>query len=161
MTPSKSEYRVPKYLRMQRKGDVITLSVSDSGTNWRDNPRQPQTITISGLAETLYVGLAVDSIQGTPRKEYMAEAKFSNLKLTDENATPTPQPTATPEPTEPPIPKYEIAIDENIQNGTIQIETESGIGSGGNKITWLADDNIPADAVEGVTSIYSATERQF
>ena len=48
---SKSEYRVPKYLE-QRKGDVITLSVSDSGTNWRDNPRQPQTITISGLAET-------------------------------------------------------------------------------------------------------------
>lgn len=151
---SKTEYRVPQYLRMQRKGDVITLSVSDSGTNWKDNPRQPQTITISGLAETLYVGLAVDSIQGTPRKEYMAEAKFSNLKLTDENATPTPQPTATPEPTEPPIPKYEIAIDENIQNGTIQIETESGIGSGGNKITWLADDNIPADAVEGQTNIF-------
>ncbi len=52
------------------------------------------------------------------------------------------------------IPKYEIAIDENIQNGTIEIETESGIGSGGNKITWLADDNIPADAVEGVTNIF-------
>lgn len=90
---SKSEYRMPNYLRMQRNGNDITLSVSDSGVNWNDNPRQPQTVTINDLPETLYVGIAADSAEGTPRKEYMSEAKFSNLNASDINSTPTPAPT--------------------------------------------------------------------
>lgn len=92
---SNSSFTMPKYMRMQRSGDTITLSVSNNGTSWTNNPRQPQTITISGLSETLYVGLAVDSIQGVPKKEYMAEAEFSNLKLAE--GTSDAMPTATPD----------------------------------------------------------------
>ncbi len=73
---SSNEYRMPKYLRLSRNGDTITLSVSDDGKNWEGNPRQPYEVNLSGLDSTVYVGIAVDSAQGSPMKEYMAEAKY-------------------------------------------------------------------------------------
>ena len=78
---SKDEYRVPKYMRIQRVGDRITFYVSDDGEDWTNNPRQPQSVTIEGLADTLYVGIAVDSVEGTPTKDYMAEVKYGNITL--------------------------------------------------------------------------------
>ncbi len=75
---SDEAYSMPSYMRIQRSGDTLTFSVSDSGygDEWTDNARQPMSITFDSLASTLYVGLAVDSAQGTPMKEYMSEAKF-------------------------------------------------------------------------------------
>ena len=149
---SNSKYTMPGYMRMQRSGDTITLSVSNSGSSWTDNPRQPQTITISGLSDTLYVGLAVDSIQGTPRKEYMGEAKFSNLNLAEGTPVPTPKPTASPTAT-PKIPEYNIIVSSDIKNGSIEIN-----GSGQSTVTWEASDHIPASAAEDSTVIYSTGE---
>lgn len=73
---STSAYRMPKYLRLSRSGNEITLSVSDDGKDWSGNPRQPYTVTLESLSDTVYVGIAVDSVQGSPMKEYMAEAKY-------------------------------------------------------------------------------------
>lgn len=129
---SKDEYHVPKYLRMRRNGDEITLSVSDSGKNWTDNPRKPMTKTIDNLADTVYVGLAVDSIMGIPCKEYMAEAKFSSLKLSINDEKPFPDP---PEP----LPKpnsYNITVSNEIQNGSVEI-----IGTASQTITWEASEH--------------------
>ena len=78
---SKEECRVPQYMRMQRTGNTITLSVSDDGKDWTNNPRQPQSIEIPGLSDTIYVGIATDSIQGVPVKDYFSQAKYSNIIL--------------------------------------------------------------------------------
>lgn len=162
---SKSQYRVPDYLRMVRTGDTITCYVSDDGVSWTNNPRQPLTLTISGLSETLYVGLAVDSIQGTPVKEYMAEAKFSNLTITEytppsptplptASPTPTPAPTNSPSPTPTPEPNYDIAFGD-IENGSLSLRIGvAEYSSAGKSVIWRAEDNIPADAVPEVTNIF-------
>ena len=78
---SKEECRVPQHMRMQRTGNTITLSVSDDGKDWTNNPRQPQSIEIPGLSDTIYVGIATDSIQGVPVKDYFSQAKYSNIIL--------------------------------------------------------------------------------
>ena len=78
---SEEAFRVPKYMRIQRVGDTLTFYVSDDGEDWTNNPRQPQSVTIEGLADTLYVGIAVDSVEGTPTKDYMAEVKYGNITL--------------------------------------------------------------------------------
>lgn len=93
---SNAAYTMPEYLRMQRSGNTITLSVSNDGATWTNNPRQPETITLEGLSDTVYLGLAVDSVQGTPMKEYMAEAKFVIVTPTP---TSTPSPSPSPKPT--------------------------------------------------------------
>lgn len=120
---SNNNYRVPTYLKIARQGNVLTLSVSDSGSNWTDNPRQPQSITLNDLPDTLYVGVAVDSVQGTPRKEYMAEAKFSNVYLSDFGSIPTSPPTAEPTP----APKPTWLFSENGFADLISISTNSEI----------------------------------
>ena len=101
---SSDNYRMPQYLRMKRSGNTITLSVSDDGVTWTNNPRQPATITLDSLTDTVYLGLAVDSVQGIAMKEYMAEAKFV-LDPDVTEPTPTPEPSATevllPEDSEP------------------------------------------------------------
>lgn len=78
---SAEAYRLPKYMRMTRKGDTITLFVSDSGQDFTDNPRQPMTITVPGLSDKLYIGIANDSAQGTSTKEYFSMAGYRNLTL--------------------------------------------------------------------------------
>ena len=78
---SKEECRVPQYMRMQRTGNTITLSVSDDGKDWTNNPRQPQSIEIPGLSDTIYVGIATDSIQGVPVKDYFSQAKVQQYNF--------------------------------------------------------------------------------
>ena len=59
-----NKYPMPKYMKVERAGDKLILSVSDSGADWTDNVRQPMEIDISGWNDELYVGLAVDSMNG-------------------------------------------------------------------------------------------------
>lgn len=100
-TAENGKYHLPNYLRIQRSGDNLLFSVSDSGTDWKDNARQPYTMKISGLANKLYVGVAIDSQQGqsdASPQAYYSMAKFSNLKLEnqsnfDPGATDEPVPT--------------------------------------------------------------------
>lgn len=76
---SNSSYTMPSYMRIVRKGNTLTFSVSNSGTNWTDNPRQPMSITYNELPNTMYVGIAVDSAQGTSVKDYFTQAEYSKL----------------------------------------------------------------------------------
>lgn len=76
-----AEYHLPKYLRMKRSGDKLTMSVSDSGIDFTDNPRQPMSFTIDGLSDTVYLGIANDSAQGTSVKEYYSMAKYSDISI--------------------------------------------------------------------------------
>ncbi len=78
-------YSMPRYMRIQREGNSITLSVSNSGTIWNDNGRQPFTVNYADLPDTMYVGIAVDSAFGVSSKEYFAEARFSHLTLNGES----------------------------------------------------------------------------
>ena len=59
-----NKFPMPKFMKVERKGDKLILSVSDSGVDFKDNARQPLEIDISGWSKELYVGLAVDSIAG-------------------------------------------------------------------------------------------------
>lgn len=79
-------YTVPSYIRMQRTGNTVTLSVSNSGTDWNDNTRQPMTFTLNELPDILYVGLATDSTMGEAPREYFAIAGFAEMKLTGNEA---------------------------------------------------------------------------
>ncbi len=78
-------YTMPNYMRIQRNGNSITLSVSNSGITWNDNGRQPFTINYPSLPDTMYVGIAVDSAFGVSSKEYFSIAKFSRLTLNGES----------------------------------------------------------------------------
>lgn len=75
-------YAVPQYIRMQRSGNEITLSVSDSGSDYTDNTRQPMSFTIDNLPETVYIGLATDSVMGENPVDYFAIAGFDELTFT-------------------------------------------------------------------------------
>lgn len=77
----KVSYPMPRYMRIQRSGNTLTLSVSDTGVSWTDNGRQPMTIEYSNLPSTMYVGIATDSASGVSVKENFSVAKFSHLKL--------------------------------------------------------------------------------
>ena len=44
-------YDMPKYLRMTRKGQRLTMSVSENGTDFTDNIRQPYIIEDTTLPE--------------------------------------------------------------------------------------------------------------
>ncbi|MDO5396670.1 MAG: hypothetical protein Q4G33_01960 [bacterium] len=99
-----TEYRLPKYLRMTRTGDTITFYVSNGGSSWNDNTRQPMTITLENLPEMVYVGLAADSACGISVKDYFARAKFSDFKLNGTDITEVPLYTAAPAPPEPTAP---------------------------------------------------------
>lgn len=77
----KVSYPLPRFMRIQRSGDTLTFSVSDTGVSWTDNGRQPMTIEYSNLPDTMYVGIATDSANGVSVKEGFSAAKFSHLKL--------------------------------------------------------------------------------
>ena len=79
------KYPLPKYLRIERFGDTLRLSVSDSGTDFTDNVRQPIELDISGWSDTAVVGLAVDSMngkssEGNPELPYYTIAGFSDIR---------------------------------------------------------------------------------
>lgn len=79
------QYRMPEYLRIERRGEVIKFSVSDDGVDWNNNSRQPYETTFENLHETLYVGLGVESNPGTYPKPLYSMAKFSNFKIIEYN----------------------------------------------------------------------------
>jgi len=89
---SSDNYDIPKWMKLKREGDKITLSVSNSGTDWTDNARQPYTLTTTINTNNVYIGLAVDSNSGTGGKNYFTMSKFSNLKLISDNKAPVIQP---------------------------------------------------------------------
>ena len=59
-----NKYPMPKYMRVERNGDKLMLSVSDGGLDFTDNSRHLVEIDITGWSEELNVGLAVDSVNG-------------------------------------------------------------------------------------------------
>ena len=83
-------YPLPKYMKLERKGNTLTVSVSNNGTSWTDNMRQPMKIDISGWSDEGYVGLAVDSVNGDakdvahPPLAWFTIAAFSDVRLTGE-----------------------------------------------------------------------------
>lgn len=79
-----SAYAMPKYMRIKRNGSQLEFSVSNSGTAWTDNARQPLTIDMPNLPDEVYIGIAADSAQGVPVKEYFAQAKYSRLTINGE-----------------------------------------------------------------------------
>ncbi|MCH5212994.1 MAG: hypothetical protein J1G06_08260 [Oscillospiraceae bacterium] len=85
-----SVYTVPKYLKLERKGNTLTVSVSNNGTNWTNNARQPMSIDISGWSDEGYVGLAVDSVNGDakdvahPPLAWFTIAAFSDINIIGE-----------------------------------------------------------------------------
>ncbi len=93
---SGTTYDMPSYMRIQRVGNTLTFSVSDSGTNWTDNVRQPMSTTYSELNDTMYIGIATDSAYGVSTKEYYSIASFSNITINglDDYAAVTAVPTA-------------------------------------------------------------------
>lgn len=79
------KYPMPKYMRMERKGDTLILSVSDDGKDWTNNARKPVEIDITGFSKNALVGFAVDSMNGyeneaTPQLPWFTIAGFSEVK---------------------------------------------------------------------------------
>ncbi len=109
-TDEAKNFRLPQYMKIARKGDKLTMSVSNDGIEWTDNIRQPLTIDISGWSKNAYVGLAVDSVAGSsseasPMLPWYSIASFSDVKTSGLSVTlPTPSPTSTPSPTPTPTP---------------------------------------------------------
>ena len=60
------------YLRLERRGDVVTGAISEDGTEWGD----PQTIDISDFPKQLALGVAVCSTSKAP-----VEATFDSLTV--------------------------------------------------------------------------------
>ncbi len=139
-------YHLPNYLRIQRSGDTLVFSVSDSGTDWTDNARQPYILNISGLADKLYVGVAIDSQQGqsdASPKLYYSMAQFSELNLENEFNYETP-PTATPAPTVDP------AVAEKY-SGWVQ----------GHSSATATDGEFSYEAYEGKDALYIASRNVY
>lgn len=103
---------LPKYMKIARNGNKLTMSVSNDGTDWTNNIRQPLTIDISDWSEEAYIGLAVDSIAGNsneanPMLAWYSIASFSDIRtsgLSDDIIVPTSTPTPTLAPTDEPQP---------------------------------------------------------
>lgn len=81
-----SAYAMPQYMRIKRTGSKLEFSVSNSGTDWTDNARQPMTIDMPNLPEEVYVGIAADSAAAVTVKAYYAQAKYGELKLSGKTA---------------------------------------------------------------------------
>ncbi len=108
-----TNYPLPTHMRIERKGDTVTVSVSDDGISWINNSRQPMTIDVSGWSDSAYIGLACDSGNGaamsyegssgvTPLLPWFTIASFSDIKaqnVDEPTASPTAVPTEAPTPT--------------------------------------------------------------
>lgn len=100
---------LPSYMKIERKGDKLILSVSNDGKDWTNNKRQPLEIDVSGWSKDAYIGLAIDSVNGasseaSPMLPWYSIGVFSDIKVTGIklNIEPTPippTPTLTPTPT--------------------------------------------------------------
>jgi len=78
---SSNKHAMPSYLKMERKGNTLTLSVSNDGIDWTNNDRKPMEIDITGWGDTLYLGLAADANDGLPMVPYYSQAAFSAYKV--------------------------------------------------------------------------------
>ena len=78
---SSNEYAMPQYMKAERKGDKLIVSVSNDGIDWTNNDRKPMEISIPNWSDTLYVGLATDSNDGLPMVPYYSQASFSEYKV--------------------------------------------------------------------------------
>lgn len=125
-------YHPVNYLRIQRSGDTIKLSVSDGGTDYTDNDRQPYTLTINNLSNKLYVGVVIDSqmnqSDASPQL-YYSQARFSELSLKNEagfdpGETPSPAPTPNETLTDYPDWKVGQAGADKTDGAAVQIEWE-------------------------------------
>ncbi|MCD7855899.1 MAG: polysaccharide lyase [Clostridiales bacterium] len=94
---SGENHAVAKYMRITRTGDDITFYVSQSGTDWSDDERQPVTVTYSGLADTLYIGYAVDSSEILASKPYFGVSSFT-FDYEDDDTLGTDDPSETEPP---------------------------------------------------------------
>lgn len=128
-----TKYPVPRYLKISREGDAITVSVSNNGYSWDGNIRQPYGIQLNGLAETGYIGIACDSVNGQgisesgnkkgsiPMLPWYTISGFSDISGVNVEGVPTPEPT-------PSIPAYEdyneLPTTEPLENGTFLNVTE-------------------------------------
>ncbi len=65
-----------------------------------------------------------------------------------------PVPTATPEPTVDPNHRYNISIADNIQNGSVVVNSGSVSSDAIKTVRWEAADHVPAGAVEGQTPVF-------
>lgn len=88
-TDESKGFALPQYMKIARRGDKLILSVSNDGVEWTNNKRQPREIDISGWSKNAYIGLAVDSINGSsneanPMLPWYSIAAFSHIKLTGE-----------------------------------------------------------------------------
>ncbi len=86
---SSNKYPMPSYMKMERKGDTLTVSVSNDGIDWTNNDRKPMEIDITGWEKTLYIGLATDANDALSMVPYYAQASFSEYKVEAAEETPT------------------------------------------------------------------------
>ena len=78
---SSNEHEMPEYMKIERSGDKLTLSVANADGDWNGNDRKPMTIDISGWGDELCLGLAIDSNDGVIMLPYYSQASFSDFVL--------------------------------------------------------------------------------
>jgi hypothetical protein len=89
-------YSAPYWIKVKREGNKLTFYTSMDGKNWgptaitkeenfySGDPRKPEEVTISSLPPTVYVGIAVDSSQGSTglgQRENYSIAGFSAIEI--------------------------------------------------------------------------------
>ncbi len=86
---SSNKYPMPGYMKMERKGDKLTVSVSNDGIDWTNNDRKPMEIDITGWEKTLYLGLATDANDALSMVPYYSQASFSEYEVKAAEETPS------------------------------------------------------------------------
>ena len=76
---------MPGYMRITRTGDTVTLQRSTNGTTWNTG----NTYTFTGLANQIYLGLAVTSATAD-NVARQATASFDSVAVTGNTTLPTP-----------------------------------------------------------------------
>ncbi len=78
---SGDNHAIAPYMRIVRYNDTVSLYVSEDGENWKNNERQPETVTFENLPETVYVGYATDSADTISTIPYFSTSTFSELSI--------------------------------------------------------------------------------
>lgn len=85
---SSNKYPMPSYMKMERKGNILTVSVSNDGVDWTNNDRKPMEIDVTDWEETLYLGLATDANDALSMVPYYSQASFSEYKVEAQKENP-------------------------------------------------------------------------
>ncbi len=167
-----TDYPLPKYMRISRSGGKLTVSVSNNGSSWTNNARQPYTIDISDWGDEGYIGLACDSANGEtmsyqshtstiPVLPWYTIASFKDVNAVNVDGVPTPPPVIIPDyddpntlPTTKPMSEsMTVNISDYALSGSLQ---EFG------STTLLLDDYLRLYSTSGKTSVIeSGYEREF